>query len=77
MSEPQPIVDRRAWGALAVCSVVAGALVWWKPVLAWFVGAFVAYLVLRAFSYVAAAKGAMADPEERLAKERAKTAQSP
>ena len=75
MREPQPIVDRRAWGALAVFFALAGLLIWWKPFLAWLFGAIVAYLALKSFSLVAAAKASMADPEERLVREHKKSAQ--
>jgi O-antigen ligase len=74
MREPQPIVDRRAWGALAVCLLLAGVLIWWQPLLAWFFGAGVVYLALRSFALVGAAKASMADPEARLAMDGEKAA---
>lgn len=72
MSVPQPIVDPRAWLALAICLVAMGLLVWWKPALGWVFGTLLLWLVLRGLAYIAAAKASMRDPEEMLAREREK-----
>ena len=68
MAAPQPIVDSRAWGALAALVGVAVLLIVWMPALAWLFGAILVYLVLRGVSMVLAAKASMSDPEARLAK---------